>query len=190
MPSTQLTVVKTWVGTDADNQEDVVAGLFRTTGTIGDQNEEAVLEAGTPDQRTVTLNSERGWTQTFVNLPAYNAEGEAYTYYAKELSVGGVAIGDGYDVEYHYGNGITHITNFGGDHQEDYVRVIGTKTWVDNGLQPGRSGDRSAAPAHHQSIGRGFLGARAGNGVYPALVQSGQRCLELLFRGPPAAGRR
>ena len=39
-------------------------------------------------------------------------------------------------VEYHYGNGITHITNFGGDHQEDYVRVIGTKTWVDNGLQP------------------------------------------------------
>ena len=92
------------------------------------------------NQRTVTLNSTNGWTRTFENLPAYNAAGQKYTYYAKELSVGGVPIGDGYDVAYDNGNGVTHIKNFGGDNQEDYVRVIGAKTWVDNGLHPEERG--------------------------------------------------
>ena len=131
-PSTSLTVVKTWYGTDLENQTEVVAGLYRTTGTIGDASQEAVLDTGTQLQRTVALNAGNSWMGTFANLPAYDANGNLYTYYARELTVGGVdAAESGFDAEYQDGEGITHIVNYSGGGQEDYVRVVGTKTWED-----------------------------------------------------------
>lgn len=126
VPATELTVVKTWVGTDEANRQAVVAGLYRSTeGAPAEQ----VLENGT--WRTVTLDSGNDWKGTFVNLPSCNAEGQPYTYFAREVSVGGVPVDDSFDVEYHDEAGLTHMVNYGGDHQADYVRVIGTKTWVD-----------------------------------------------------------
>lgn len=132
VPSTSLDVVKTWYGTDASNQIEVVAGLYRTTGTPGDAASEAVPDAGTQAQRKLTLNAGNGWMGTFTGLPACDGTGRAYTYYARELTVNGVPLAEsGFDAAYQDQDGTTHIVNYGGDGQEDFVRVTGTKTWVD-----------------------------------------------------------
>lgn len=133
--ATRLAVEKVWHGTPQAQQGDVVVGLWRTTGTPGDAASEEVAGAG--GQQTLVLTRANHWQGSFANLPKYDAAGQAYTYYARELSVGGRPVKDPdfcFAVHYEDAQGKTTVTNTW------LQELSGTKTWNDGsnaaGLRP------------------------------------------------------
>ena len=142
-----LTVSKTWYGVGETEREPVVLQLYRTTdadydfaepGSAPDEPEDAQAVGG-----TVTLggNTAGGgdsgkdvWTHTFTNLPKYDEKGSRYIYFVREVSAGGVPVGDGsFDYQVWYsekaaedGNSFeAEVINIG------ETSISGTKTWQD-----------------------------------------------------------
>ena len=50
--------------------------------------------AGESGQYMLTLNRAGSWKGRVTGLPKYDEAGNAYTYYARELSVGGLSVKD------------------------------------------------------------------------------------------------
>lgn len=139
--TTELTVEKKWYGIPASKRQEIVAGLWRTTGTPGDEASEKVLDSD-GKQLTKTLNSSAGasaaWKASFTDLSKYNNDkgsddyGKAYTYYAREITAGGVPVSElGY-----------YVVNKDSEDKSAFnstlinigrVDISGTKTWKDNG---------------------------------------------------------
>ena len=142
-----LTVSKTWYGVGEAEREPVVLQLYRTTdadydfaepGSAPDEPEDAQAVGG-----TVTLGGNTGedensgkdvWTHTFTNLPKYDEKGSRYIYFVREVSAGGVPVGDGsFDYQVWYsekaaedGNSFeAEVINIG------ETSISGTKTWQD-----------------------------------------------------------
>lgn len=114
--TTNLDVTKVWKGFDDNLPEKITVQLYRT---MEGHSEETKL-----DGKTLTLNAENNWQGSFTNLEAYDAAGNEYTYFAREVGTGD------YDVHYQdatTGNAFsTVITNVA------QTGVTGTKTWKDN----------------------------------------------------------
>lgn len=114
--TTNLNVTKVWKGFDDNLPEKITVQLYRT---MEGHSEETKL-----DGKTLTLNAENNWQGSFTNLEAYDAAGNEYTYFAREVETGD------YDVHYQdatTGNAFsTVITNVA------QTGVTGTKTWKDN----------------------------------------------------------
>ena len=140
--TTSLAVEKKWYGVRTENQKDVVVGLWRTTGTPEDENSEEVTDSqGSQLTKTLkyTASPNTSWKATFTGLSKYNNDkdsddyGKAYTYYARELTIGGIPadecnyriISD--DGKADNGTFTSTVTNIG---RRD---ISGTKTWKDNG---------------------------------------------------------
>lgn len=132
--STELEVVKQWYGTPSGEQKDVVAGLWRTTGSTesGERvgKDKLSAAAGESGQYMLTLNRAGSWKGRVTGLPKYDEAGNAYTYYARELSVGGLSVKDPgfrFDVSHQDEAGRTTVTNTW------LVDVRGVKNWNDGG---------------------------------------------------------
>ena len=114
--TTNLDVTKVWKGFGDNLPEKITVQLYRT---MEGHSEETKL-----DGKTLTLNAENNWQGSFTNLEAYDAAGNEYTYFAREVGTGD------YDVHYQdatTGNAFsTVITNVA------QTGVTGTKTWKDN----------------------------------------------------------
>lgn len=114
--TTNLDVTKVWKGFGDNLPEKITVQLWRT---MEGHSEETKL-----DGKTLTLNAENNWQVSFTNLEAYDAAGNEYTYFAREVETGD------YDVHYQdatTGNAFsTVITNVA------QIGVTGTKTWKDN----------------------------------------------------------
>lgn len=129
---TSLEVTKAWYGIASEDWEDIAVGLWRTTGKIGDENSEKVMTDNTGVQKTITLTKAGKWKGTFSNLPKYSQKGELYTYYARELTIGGEPVED---FNYYIvntdqnGNNDTYSTKIANIGRMD---ISGTKTWKDN----------------------------------------------------------
>lgn len=124
--STSLQVEKRWYGIAEDQQQEIIAGLWRTTGNIGDENAQPVLDAH-GDQLTIALNLENQWRDSFTNLPKYDTDGNAYTYYARELTIGGVPAEQMHClIQYIDTENATIIANIG------FMEIAGSKIWKDN----------------------------------------------------------
>lgn len=114
--TTSLNVTKVWKGFGDNLPEKITVQLYRT---MKGDSEETKL-----DDKTLTLTAENGWQGSFTNLEAYDAAGNEYTYFAREVETG--------DYDVHYQDATTDnafttvITNVA---QTD---VTGTKTWKDN----------------------------------------------------------
>ena len=119
-------------GIASEDWEDIAVGLWRTTGKIGDENSEEVMTDNTGVQKTTTLTKAGEWKGTFSNLPKYSQKGELYTYYARELTIGGEPVED---FNYYIvntdqnGNNDTYSTKIANIGRMD---ISGTKTWKDN----------------------------------------------------------
>lgn len=114
--TTNLNVTKVWKGFGDNLPEEITVQLWRT---MEGGSEEVML-----DGTTLTLTAENNWQDSFTNLEAYDAAGNEYTYFAREVETGD------YDVHYQdatTGNAFsTVITNVA------QTGVTGTKTWKDN----------------------------------------------------------
>ncbi len=121
-------VEKIWYGvTDAEKKE-ITAELYRTTGSIDEGEAEKVTDSN-GDPVRITLNKSNEWKASFTNLAKYDASGNLYTYYAKEVSIGGTDISlDDYYIYYENmpQDYKTIIINIG------KTNIQGTKTWIDN----------------------------------------------------------
>lgn len=139
-----FTVTKKWNPTDsAPEAAEVSAGLYRTTDAAQinstDPANRVPVQENTPDgaYRTVTLNADNQWAQTFTGLPKCDKGGTTYHYYALELD------GDGKPIAPHgggvYGGGRFHVDYDNLDPAKTVItntpsiRISGTKTWKDNG---------------------------------------------------------
>lgn len=118
--TTSLTVTKEWKGVAEEDREEVVVQLYRST--------DGSTTNGTPVEGERLTLSAGNWTGTFDNLPAYDADGKPYTYYARETTTGDFI--PSYTDAADGGNFTTAITNVA----KTQVTVI--KTWVDNGNHP------------------------------------------------------
>ena len=119
--TTSLTVTKEWKGVAEADQKVVEVQLYRST--------DGSTTNGTPVEGATLTLSAVNWTGTFEDLPAYDADGKPYTYYAKEVSVGGVPVdSDNFDFIVTYdpnkSDEVFTIIN------TDKTEVTGTKTWV------------------------------------------------------------
>ena len=124
--STSLSVEKKWYGISSGEQKTVVAGLWRTTGEIDGQGTEKVLD-GSGNQCIIELSTSNGYKGVFTSLPKYDAAGNEYKYYARELTIGGIPANDaGYRIVNTDTSGKTVITNIG------LMELIGSKIWKDN----------------------------------------------------------
>ena len=123
--SVDFHVEKKWYGMAEDQQQEVVVGLWRTTGDIGDDRSEAVMnEDGT--QLTIPLNRDGQWKGSFTKLPKYDEEGNVYLYYAREMTIGGVSAEQVHcSIQYTDEQTMTSIANIG------LTEVAGTKIWKD-----------------------------------------------------------
>lgn len=114
--TTNLNVTKVWKGFGDNLPEKITVQLWRT---MEGGSEEVML-----DGTILTLTAENNWQGSFTNLEAYDAAGNEYTYFAREVETGD------YDVHYQdatTGNAFsTVITNVA------QTGVTGTKTWKDN----------------------------------------------------------
>ena len=126
---TQLTVQKTWRGTLEDEEVPVAFYVWRS------------VEGGEPERvarAPGVLNEGNQWSVTVEDLEAYDENGNAYTYVAREVQIGsGIAVENAdFTVEYtdkKVDDAVfttvfrTEIINI------DNMEITGTKTWVDNG---------------------------------------------------------
>ena len=125
-------VEKVWGGTAKGKK--VVAGLYRTTNDSKGTGEGYIVKTADGNaQRTVTLNEGNSWKGTFSGLPKYDADGNLYTYYARELTIDDKEA-DVNTIDYlyeivHHDNAdktTTKIVNV------VKINITGTKTWKDN----------------------------------------------------------
>lgn len=125
---TQLTVQKTWRGTPEDEKVEVAFYVWRS------------VEGGEPERvprAPDVLNEGNQWSVTVEDLEAYDENGNAYTYVAREVHIGGIAVENAdFTVKYtdkKVDDAVfttvfrTEIINI------DNMEITGTKTWVDNG---------------------------------------------------------
>ena len=125
---TQLTVQKTWRGTLEDEEVPVTFYVWRSVK--GGEPERVAYASG-------MLNEGNQWSATVEDLEAYDEEGNAYTYVAREVHIGGIAVENAdFTVKYtdkKVDDAVfttvfrTEIINI------DNMEITGTKTWVDNG---------------------------------------------------------
>ncbi len=128
--TTQVAVRKVWGGVEESRRSDIVAGLYRTVGTL----EPVPVMDGTV-QRTITLTAAGGWKGTFDDLPRFDESGSRYRYSVKELTVGGVPAEDtGFQIR------VAEEPQAADAGQPAYrisnvlpTRIQGTKTWEDDG---------------------------------------------------------
>lgn len=128
--TTQVAVRKVWGGVEESRRGDIVAGLYRTVGSL----EPVPVMDGTV-QRTITLTAAGGWKGTFDDLPRFDENGSRYRYSVKELTVGGVPAEDtGFQIR------VTEEPQAADAGQPAYrisnvlpTRIQGTKTWEDDG---------------------------------------------------------
>lgn len=128
--TTQVAVRKVWGGVEESRRSDIVAGLYRTVGSL----EPVPVMDGTA-QRTITLTAAGGWKGTFDDLPRFDESGSRYRYSVKELTVGGVPAEDtGFQIR------VTEEPQAADAGQPAYrisnvlpTRIQGTKTWEDDG---------------------------------------------------------
>ena len=124
---TRLTVQKTWHGTPEDEKVPVAFYVWRS------------VEGGEPERvarAPGVLNKENQWSVTVKDLEAYDENGKAYTYVAREVHIDGIAVENAdFTVEYtdkKVDDAVfttvfrTEIINI------DNMEITGTKTWVDN----------------------------------------------------------
>lgn len=133
---TALTVEKRWVGVKDTEKKNVTVGLYRTTDPkdTGKKDESLAVKDKNGNHLTKTLK-EPDWKAEFDKLPAYDDEGNEYSYYGLELSVGGKPVSESqYSIVYDYDTKIntTLITNV------PTISVAGTKTWMDDGNCDGK----------------------------------------------------
>lgn len=128
---TQLTVQKTWHGTLEDEEVPVAFYVWRSVK--GGEPERVARASG-------VLNKENQWSVTVEDLEAYDENGNAYTYVAQEVHIGGIAVEDADFTVYYTDSTIEADPNF--HNQRTYwttivnvqnMEITGTKTWVDNG---------------------------------------------------------
>ena len=125
---TRLTVQKTWRGTPEDEKVEVAFYVWRS------------VEGGEPERvarAPGVLNEGNQWSATVEDLEAYDENGNAYTYVAREVHIGGIAVENAdFTVKYtdkKVDDAVfttvfrTEIINI------DNMEITGTKTWVDNG---------------------------------------------------------
>lgn len=125
---TQLTVQKIWRGTLEDEEVPVAFYVWRS------------VEGGEPERVAYAsgmLNEGNQWSATVEDLEAYDENGNAYTYVAREVQIGDIAVKNAdFTVEYtdkKVDDAVfttvfrTEIINI------DNMKITGTKTWVDNG---------------------------------------------------------
>ena len=86
-PTTLLTVKKEWKGYDGttalapgDHSDSVTVSLYRQAGVDGEKE---------PYGEPVSVTAEGGWTYTWEDLPAVDAEGRTYTYTVEEIPLEG-----------------------------------------------------------------------------------------------------
>lgn len=125
---TQLTVQKTWRGTPEDEKVEVAFYVWRSVE--GGELERVPRAPG-------VLNEGNQWSVTVEDLEAYDENGNAYTYVAREVQIGDIAVKNAdFTVEYtdkKVDDAVfttvfrTEIINI------DNMEITGTKTWVDNG---------------------------------------------------------
>ena len=121
---TSFGVEKKWSGVSAVQQGNVVVGLWRTTG---DKEEAVPVEDENGTQLKRTLTAVGSWKASFEGLPRYSESGAAYTYFARELTIGGKPAKDaGFFIYHEDTESKTVIANIG---KRD---ISGTKTWRDN----------------------------------------------------------
>ena len=128
--SVTVAAEKVWYA-DSDQQQEVTAALYRTTGSAGDGNSEQVTDSdGSPV--TLKLNASNSWKASVSNLPKYDENGEEYIYYVRETEIGGSGELSGFRILYEdegkAGDNAfsTVITNI----QRTELEV--TKIWKDN----------------------------------------------------------
>lgn len=125
---TQLTVQKIWRGTLEDEEVPVTFYVWRSVK--GGEPERVAYASG-------MLNEGNQWSATVEDLEAYDENGNAYTYVAREVQIGGIAVENAdFTVKYtdkKVDDAVfttvfrTEIINI------DNMEITGTKTWVDNG---------------------------------------------------------
>lgn len=125
---TQLTVQKIWRGTLEDEEVPVTFDVWRSVK--GGELERVAYVSG-------VLNEGNQWSATVEDLEAYDENGNAYTYVAREVQIGGIAVKNAdFTVKYtdkKVDDAVfttvfrTEIINI------DNMEITGTKTWVDNG---------------------------------------------------------
>ena len=115
---------KKWYGVSAVQQGNVVVGLWRTTG---DKEEAVPVEDENGTQLKRTLTAVGSWKASFEGLPRYSESGAAYTYFARELTIGGKPAKDaGFFIYHEDTESKTVIANIG---KRD---ISSTKTWRDD----------------------------------------------------------
>ncbi len=103
-----IEITKTWLDNDSKNRPDSIeVELYRS---VVDGDKELV--------DTVTVTKEDGWSLEVSDLPAFDAEGKAYTYEVEEKAI------EGYETSV---NGF-ELTNL----RVGETEVLGTKTWLDD----------------------------------------------------------
>ncbi len=96
--SVTVAAEKVWYA-DSDQQQEVTAALYRTTGSAGDGNSEQVTDSdGSPV--TLKLNASNSWKASVSNLPKYDENGEEYIYYVRETEIGGSGELSGFRILY------------------------------------------------------------------------------------------
>lgn len=123
-------------GYDLNNQYDVETVDFSGQKIWHDANDQdglrptqvtvELLANGVPTGEEHVIHASDGWTYTFTNLPATDAQGNAITYSVKEKTAiaGYTASYSGYDIIN------THIP--------ETISLSGTKTWVDDDNNDGK----------------------------------------------------
>src|SRR5699024_8650008 len=103
-----IEITKTWLDNDsADRPDSIEVELYRS---VVDGEKELV--------DTITITKEDDWSLEVVDLPAFDADGKAYTYEIEEKAV------EGYETTI---NGFD-LTNL----RVGETEVTGTKTWLDD----------------------------------------------------------
>lgn len=175
--TTSLTVTKNWHLANGVSKPDVTVGVCRTdknpneSGFIPSWERNRYIKEGAyfPEEDntsplTATLSASNNWTQTFSNLPKYDADGKQWYYYALELKIGDEEVQPSYEiatssnaVRLKSESGITSsdgndpyiiVTDINGTavpYRTDirnigFLDIAGTKTWVDendiHGMRP------------------------------------------------------
>ena len=185
--STSLTVEKKWgTALSSTSLPSITVQLYASTNpddaTAGRADADLIVSG-----KTLTLKSEKEWTDTFSGLPLYNEAGDQLYYYALETQIGGqtpIKADDGcYLVtigskEYHFRFSFDTTTT--GSYKTTLVNVAysditGTKSWKDNSDAYGTRPD-GITLALYRKAGTGaeeVVNGADGKPLQPTWVKSG-----------------